>query len=227
MKYKNMQEFNKKLIECRKCDRLVRFREEVSGRNSRYAGENFWSRPVPGFGDISGSILVLGLAPAATGGNRTGRVFTGDKSSDFLVSCLHEVGISNIPTSTSIDDGLEYYDTYITAVLKCVPPNDKPAGEEINNCSEYLEFEIDSMSNLKVVLTLGTVAHTGFNKYLRKKGFDTRGKKFVHGEVYDYGKFKEVCCYHPSPRNVNTGRLSRKQFIDVLWKVKHQANRFH
>lgn len=224
MSFGDIAELNKELINCRKCDRLVKFREEVSHRNNRFSEEKYWSRPVPGFGDINGRILILGLAPAATGGNRTGRVFTGDKSSDFLVSALYEVGIANIPTSTSIDDGLKYFDTYITAVLKCVPPGDKPALGEIDNCLPYLEREIDFMSNLKVVLTLGTVAHNGFNRYLRKKGHNVKGKKFVHGKIYDYGSFKEICCYHPSPRNVNTGRLNRDQFIETLEKMKKEAS---
>lgn len=215
-----MEEFNRNLIECRKCDRLVKFRQEVSGRNNRFSGEDYWSKPVPGFGDINGKILILGLAPAATGGNRTGRVFTGDRSSDFLVSCLYEAEMTNIPTSASIDDGLEYRDAYITAILKCVPPEDKPKTVEIENCYPYLEHEIDSMKNLKVVLTLGTVAHNGFNRYLRKKGYDIRGKKFKHGEMYDYGTFTEICCYHPSPRNVNTGRITREKFIEVLVTVR-------
>lgn len=211
-----MGEFNRDLINCRKCSRLVAFRNEVAGRDRRYANEEFWSRPVPGYGDINGTLLILGLAPAATGGNRTGRVFTGDKSSDFLVSCLYEVGITNIPTSTSRDDGLQYRDSYISAILKCVPPGDKPVSEEIENCYPYLQHEIDSMSNLNTVLSLGTVAHNGFNRYLKRKGFDVRGKKFSHGIVYEYDGFREVCCYHPSPRNVNTGRLTRDDFIRVL-----------
>lgn len=223
LQYRNLEEMNEKLLGCVQCERLAKFRVEVAGRNSKFKNEKFWSRPVPGYGDIDGRILILGLAPAATGGNRTGRVFTGDKSSDFLVSCLHEVGITNIPTSISREDGLEYNDSYITAVLKCVPPNDKPVKDEINNCRGYLEYEIDSMPNLKVVVTLGTVAHNGFNTYLRSKGYDVRGKKFGHGVVHDYGSFKEICCYHPSPRNVNTGRLTREQFVEVMRMVKEES----
>lgn len=215
---------NRELLECTRCERLAKFRVEVANRNSKFRDEEYWSKPVPGYGSIDGRILILGLAPAATGGNRTGRVFTGDKSSDFLVSCLHDVGITNMPTSTSRNDGLKYKDAYITAVLKCVPPNDKPVREELEHCSDYLEYEIDSMNNLKVIFTLGTVAHKGLNSYLKKKGYDVRGKNFIHGTVYDYGKFSEVCCYHPSPRNVNTGRLTRDQFIDVLNIVRRIAS---
>lgn len=212
-------------MECERCARLVRFRKEVSGRSSKFAGQEYWSKPVPGFGDINGKILILGLAPAATGGNRTGRVFTGDKSSDFLVSCLHECGITNQPTSLSKNDGLQYLDAYISAILRCVPPNDKPLPEEIENCSEFLRDEIDSMDNLKAVLTLGIVAHTGLMRYLRRKGYDVRGKKFGHGTVHDFGDFREVCCYHPSPRNVNTGRLTRDSFMNVLGLLKTEASR--
>lgn len=220
MVYRNFDEFIRTVVECRRCERLVRFRVEVASKRAKFSGHDFWSKPVPGFGDINGRMLILGLAPAATGGNRTGRVFTGDKSSDFLVDCLHEVEITNQSESVSTDDGLEYRDAYITAVLKCVPPNDKPLPEEIKACSDYLTYEIDTMKNLKVVLTLGTVAHTGFNRYMRARGYDVRGRKFINGQVYDYGDFVEVCCYHPSPRNVNTGRLTREGFIAVLRKAK-------
>lgn len=214
-----MKEFIDDLTGCSRCERLVKFRVDVASRNGRFNGEEFWSRPIPGYGDINGRLMILGLAPAATGGNRTGRVFTGDRSSDFLVSCLHEVGITNQPTSVSRDDGLRYRDAYITAVLRCVPPGDKPLTHEIDNCSDYLKFEIESMKNLKVIFTLGAVAHNGLIRYLRKEGYDVRGKKFVHGMVYDFGEFREICCYHPSPRNVNTGRLTRDEFIRTLGTI--------
>lgn len=213
-----------RITNCMKCERLVKFRKEVAGRNTRYSQEDYWSRPVPGYGDIEGKILILGLAPAATGGNRTGRVFTGDKSSDFLVSCLHEAGIANQPTSLSRDDGLVYHDSYISAILKCVPPNDKPERTEIENCYTFLEEEIFLMRNLKVVLTLGTVAHNGLLRYLKRNGIDTRGRKFGHGVVHNFENFKEVCSYHPSPRNVNTGRLSRDSFMKVLELLKNEAS---
>ena len=216
MTYASFDDFISKVTSCEKCPRLVKFRVEVASRRTRFSGEEFWSRPVPGFGDINGTMLILGLAPAATGGNRTGRVFTGDRSSDFLVDCLHEVGVTNIPTSTSRDDGLLYDNSYITAVLKCVPPGDKPLREEMENCLEYLSYEIGCMKNLRIILTFGTVAHSGLNLYLRTKGLDVRGNKFSHGKVYDYGSFSEVCCYQPSPRNVSTGRLTRESFISVL-----------
>lgn len=216
LNYSSYDEFIAILTSCKKCPRLVKFRVDVASQRSRYPSDEFWSKPVPGFGDIDGTLLILGLAPAATGGNRTGRVFTGDKSSDFLVDCLHEVGITNIPTSTSRDDGLRYENSFISAVLKCVPPGDKPLTTEIENCSDYLGYEINSMKNLKVILSLGGVAHAGLKRYLKKNGYEVGGKKFSHGAINDYGNFVEVCCYHPSPRNVNTGRLTRDGFIKVL-----------
>ncbi|GGM78271.1 uracil-DNA glycosylase [Thermogymnomonas acidicola] len=216
--WKSIDEMNSELIECVACPRLVKFREEVAQRYKRYR-ERFWSRPVPGFGDISGRILILGLAPAPAGGNRTGRVFTGDRSSDFLVSCLHEVGITNKPTSESRDDGLQYRDAYITAAVKCVPPDNRPEREEMERCSRYLDYEICSMGNLKAVVALGSIAFSAFKSYAKRRGADTRGMRFEHGKSYSVLGVRLFCLYHPSPRNVNTGKLTRDAFIRGLKEV--------
>ncbi|PYB68743.1 uracil-DNA glycosylase [Thermoplasma sp. Kam2015] len=220
----SIAEMNDQLISCRKCPRLVHFREAVVGRDKRFRGQAYWARPVPGYGDINGHILIVGLAPAASGGNRTGRVFTGDKSSDFLVSCLHEVGITNQPTSESRDDGLKYNDAYITAAVKCVPPDNKPTPEEITNCSVYLRSEISMMKNLRVILVLGQIAFQAVLKLLADQSISRSGYKFSHGAVYSLNGVSVVCSYHPSPRNVNTGKLSRDDFIGVLKKVKELAS---
>lgn len=220
MRFESIEQMNSKLILCTRCPRIVKFRVEVADRRSRFLGEKFWSKPVPGFGSIDSRLLILGLAPAATGGNRTGRVFTGDKSASFLFSCLYAVGLSNKADSTSRDDGLKLDQLYTTAVLKCVPPGDKPLPDELENCRDYREFEIENMKNLRVVLALGKIAFDTFKGYLKGKGFDVSEMQFKHGVGYRVGKILFYGSYHPSPRNVNTGRLTREQFINVLQEIK-------
>lgn len=218
-----LEKFNSNLVKCRKCPRLVDFRESVLSGSRRYEGEEFWRKPVPGYGDINGTILIVGLAPAASGGNRTGRVFTGDKSSDFLVSSLYEVGLSNKPESVRRGDGLVYYNTYITAPVKCVPPDNIPLPEEVGNCAPYFHFEMKAMKNLRTVLALGQFAFRAVLNYYSQEGINTRGLKFRNGEYVTAGEVKIFCAFHPSPRNVNTGRLSRESFIKTLRKVKEST----
>ena len=215
-----MEKFNETLFQCRKCARLVNFREKVLSGNKRYAGEEFWRKPVPGYGDIDGEILVVGLAPAASGGNRTGRVFTGDKSSEFLVSALYEVGLANKPESISRNDGLIYYNTYITAPVKCVPPDNIPLPEEVSNCAPYFYYELESMKNLKTILALGQFAFKSILSYYRSIGVNTKGLKFTNGDYVTIGNVRVYCSFHPSPRNVNTGRLNREEFLEILKRVK-------
>ncbi|MHB1470695.1 MAG: uracil-DNA glycosylase [Thermoplasmataceae archaeon] len=215
-----MRTFNDELVKCRKCTRLVNFRETVLSGNKRYAGEEFWRKPVPGYGDMDGEILVVGLAPAASGGNRTGRVFTGDKSSEFLVSSLHHVGLANKPESISRNDGLIYYNTYITAPVKCVPPDNIPLPVEVSNCAPFFHYELKSMKNLKTILALGQFAFKAVLIYYASMGINTRGLRFTNGDYVTVGKVKIFCSFHPSPRNVNTGKLSRESFILTLEKVK-------
>ncbi len=222
MKYESLEEMNSQLISCTRCPRLVKFRVEVAGRRSRFLGEDFWSKPVPGFGNIDSRLLILGLAPAATGGNRTGRVFTGDKSASFLFSCLYEVGLSNKPDSVSRNDGLSVEYLYTTAVLKCVPPGDKPVNGELENCREYREFEIEYMKNLRVVLALGRIAFDTFKAYQKSRGFEVKDVVFKHGAGYRVGNTWLYASYHPSPRNVNTGRLTKEQLVEVLLHIKEK-----
>lgn len=217
--FRDLEEMNSILVKCNRCPRLVDFRVKVAERRNRFFGEEYWSRPVPGYGDHAGRFLILGLAPAATGGNRTGRIFTGDKSAEFLVSCLYEAGFTNKPSSISRDDGLVYYDTYVTAVVKCVPPGDKPTREEMENCLPYLEFEIDTMENLRVILVLGRVAFQSLKMYFRKKGLNL-DFDFRNGDYFDVGNMRVYMHYHPSPRNVNTGRVKKGEFVEFLIKIK-------
>jgi len=216
----SLETLRHKVISCRKCPRLVKFREAVEPRAS-YASDNYWRKPVPGFGDINGRLLVLGLAPAAHGGNRTGRVFTGDSSGRFLVRALHATGFANTPVSESRDDGLVYSDCYLTAAVKCVPPGDKPTRREFSNCSAFLRTEIDLMKNLRAVLALGSFAFGAYLGYVKEEGVDAKGAKFSHGAAFTLSDSSRLyASYHPSPRNTNTGLLTGTMLIEVLERIK-------
>ena len=213
----------KQLVQCDYCPRIVEFRTKVAlEKRKQYQEWTYWGKPIPGFGDVNASLLILGLAPAAHGGNRTGRVFTGDKSADFLIRCLHEVDIANQPNSDSLTDGLIMNDAFVTPVLKCVPPYDKPTAEELRLCSPYFSDEMRILSKIKVVLALGKIGFDGYLRYI-KQNFDIILKDYPFGHDKNYtlpnGKILWGC-YHPSPRNVNTGRLNQKMMIDLLRKVK-------
>ncbi len=199
------------------------FREGVKPRAS-FAHEVYWRKPVPGFGDIDGRLLVLGIAPALHGGNRTGRPFTGDNSGRFLVRALFAAGFANQPVSERRDDGLSYEDCYLTAAVKCVPPNDRPTREEFLNCSEYLDAEISILKNLKAVLVLGALSFSAFLDRLDRNGHSTAGLTFGHGAAYDVGGLHLYASYHPSPRNTNTGRLTLEMLVKVLRRIKLDLN---
>ena len=216
-------QLNKKIIKCNKCKRLVEFRKKISKvKRKQYFNETYWGKPITGFGDYNGEILLVGLAPAAHGATRTGRVFTGDKSSDFLYKCLHKSKLSNQPTSVSINDGLKLFNTYITAALKCVPPGDKPSRQELNTCFSYFKNEIYLLKNLKIIVALGKIAFDACFKFyqdiymLKKSNY-----LFKHGAKYKMPDNKYlVGCYHPSPRNVNTKRININKMIKLFKNVK-------
>jgi uracil-DNA glycosylase len=210
------------IIACKRCPRLVAYREGVSPRAS-YASQRYWRRPVPGFGDLNGRLLVLGLAPALHGGNRTGRVFTGDSSGRFLVRALFETGFANKPVSESLDDGLVYSDCYVTAVVKCVPPGDKPARDEFENCSMYLDAEISLLRNLKVILALGALSFKCYLDYLERQDVESKGIRFSHGAAFKFNRGPTLfASYHPSPRNTNTGKLSQEMLVEVLRRIRRE-----
>ena len=217
---------NKKIINCNKCSRLISFRKEIlKNKRKQFINENYWGKPITGFGDINGNILFVGLAPAAHGGTRTGRVFTGDKSSEFLYKCLHKAKISNQKTSEHLNDGLKLKNAFITAALKCVPPKDKPEKEELLNCFNFFKTEINLLKNLKVIIALGKVAFDTC-LYFYKQNYNFREKyKFIHGKSYKLPKgVLLVGCYHPSPRNVNTGRINEKKMTALFKKIKNKIN---
>ena len=219
------KKLNKTIIKCRKCPRLVKFIQKIS-TNKRKQNENeiYWGKPVPGFGNENSKLAIIGLAPAAHGGTRTGRAFTGDKSGDFLFKCLHSVGISNNPYSINLKDNLKLNSTYVTNILKCVPPDDKPLRNEISNCSNFFNEEFLTLKRLKVIVTLGRVAFDNCinlhkNKYqIKKKFIFKHGKKILlpNGIII-------IPSYHPSPRNVNTKLITNKMMVNLFKKAKKLA----
>jgi uracil-DNA glycosylase family 4 len=218
-------ELNKKITNCNKCSRLVKFRNEISLRKrKKNMGEVYWGKPVTGFGDKNGKILILGLAPAAHGGTRTGRAFTGDKSGEFLFKCLHKAKISNQSNSENLKDGLKLNSTYITNILKCVPPGDKPKNKELNNCSKYFNGEISNLKQLKTIVTLGKVAFDNCIKFYKKKYNLKKKMYFKHGKSYLLqDNLTLIPCYHPSPRNVNTKLISQTMMVDLFKKAKKKS----
>ena len=217
----NFNNLNKSIINCEKCKRLVKFRQKISKeKRKQYINETYWGKPITGFGDINGKILLVGLAPAAHGGTRTGRVFTGDKSSDFLYKCLFKAKISNQPTSEYKDDGLKLNKAYITTALKCVPPEDKPLKQELNNCFKYFDQEINLLKNLKIIVALGKIAFDACKYFYKSKYGLTENIQFKHNKIFKLpNNILLVGCYHPSPRNVNTGRINEKKMTSLFKRV--------
>ena len=213
--YKSLNSLNERIIRCVKCQRLVNFRESVAlKKTKRFIKDNYWGKPVIGFGDPNAKIIIVGLAPAAHGGNRTGRVFTGDKSADFLFKCLYQANLANQPYSIHLNDGLILKNVYMTPALKCVPPEDKPKAEELKKCFVYLSEEISYLENAKIILALGKIA---FESCVKLFNLKPSLYKFIHGAEYTINnKVKILACYHPSPRNVNTGKINSSQMVKVL-----------
>ncbi len=222
------KKLNEEIVSCNKCKRLKIFRRKIAKeKTKRFIDWIYWGKPVTGFGDKKAKLLIVGLAPAAHGGNRTGRVFTGDKSADFLISCLHHVKLSNQPNSYHIKDGLKLYNSYMTPVLKCVPPQDKPTTKELITCFKYFKREIQLLRKKKVILALGKIAFDGCVKFFKKFNYVEKDSKFKfsHGIKYKINnKLILIASYHPSPRNVNTGRLNSKKMIKLLKNTKKLMN---
>ena len=216
------KKLNNSIIKCKKCPRLIKFSKKISKvKRKQNIKEIYWGKPVTGFGDYNAKLMIIGLAPAAHGGTRTGRAFTGDKSGDFLFNCLHKMGISNLTTSIHSRDGLKLNSTYITNILKCVPPDDKPLNIELSNCSNYFDDEIKNLKNLKVIITLGKIAFDNCIKFYKKNYTINKKLIFIHGVKYKLPDGKILIpCYHPSPRNVNTKVINRKKMINLLKAAK-------
>ena len=219
------KKLNKTIVNCKKCPRLVNFIKKVSSKKRKQnINEKYWGKPVTGFGDNKAKLMILGLAPAAHGGTRTGRVFTGDKSGDFLFKSLFKTKISNQSYSREANDRLKLNCTYITNILKCVPPGDQPLNNELTNCSNYFIKELDNLRSLKVIVTLGKVAFDNCTKLYKKKFKINKKFEFKHGKKYLLPDNKVlIACYHPSPRNVNTKVVNTVMINQLFRKAKKIA----
>ena len=222
-----LKELQDTVVRCRKCPRLVVYLKEVSNHKpKRYRDWDYWSKPLPSFGDPDARVLIVGLAPAAQGGNRTGRMFTGDRSGEWLFNALYQFGFANQPNSLRRDDGFKLDDCYITATIRCAPPKNKPLPEEIENCRSYFLKELDLLEKIKVIVPLGQIAFTQTLKILRLKGYDVPPLSFGHGKLYLISKKKElrtislITTYHPSQQNTQTGKLTKSMFHKIFKMVR-------
>ena len=218
-----LSNLNKTITRCTKCERLVNFREKIAKeKRKQYIDQIYWGKPITGYGDQKAKLLMVGLAPAAHGGNRTGRVFTGDKSADFLFSCLYKTGFANQPNSTNKNDGLELKNMYLTTALKCVPPEDKPTSKELKTCFNYFNEEISYLKNVSIIVALGKIGYDACLNYY-KQYYEIKNKDFIfsHGSKNILPDKKLLIgSYHPSPRNVNTGRINQNKMVKLLNSIK-------
>jgi uracil-DNA glycosylase family 4 len=224
----SLDALSREITECTLCPRLVEWRE-LSAKEPprRYRGEKYWARPLPGFGDRKAGIAIVGLAPAAHGGNRTGRIFTGDRSGDWLFAALHRAGLANQPTSVSVDDGLRLRGAYITAVNRCPPPENRPTTEERDNCLPYLVRELDLLRSARVLVALGSYAWTGALLAVARLGAELPRPRprFGHGAEADVGGWSLLGCFHPSQQNTFTGKLTEPMMDAVFARAGELARR--
>lgn len=219
---------NEEIVQCTLCPRLVAWREQVARERRRaYRDFEYWGKPVPGFGDVGARVLVVGLAPGAHGANRTGRVFTGDGSGDFLYPALHKAGFCNQPVSIHRDDGLSLRDLFISSVCRCAPPANKPTTQEIGNCLGYLEREMSMLENLQGIVALGKIAFDYSLRLLRARYNDIPRLQFAHNAFYPLGQGIPwlLASYHPSRQNTQTGRLTEAMFDQIWQSVEHAIDR--
>ena len=211
---------NREVVGCTRCPRLVAYREEVARLKRRaYLGWEYWGKPVAGFGDSDARVLVIGLAPGAHGSNRTGRPFTGDASGKFMYPVLHETGFASQPTAVDRNDGMRLLDLYITAAVRCAPPDNKPLPEELTACAPFLDRELAGLRKLKVVVALGKIGFEAYLNYLKRQGVIASKKSYVfkHGASYRMPDGKVVLAsYHPSNQNTQTGKLTREMFVEIF-----------
>ena len=211
---------NKKIENCIKCPRLSQYiREVAKNKVRRFADQDYYGKPLSGFGDVKGKLLIVGLAPAAHGGNRTGRMFTGDSSGDWLAKIMYRYGFASIPTSETSDDGLILTNAYITAAVRCAPPQNKPTKKEMEVCFDYLNQEYQILKNITIILCLGKIAYDAVCKLIKVKP-----EKFGHNNLFEYNSVKILTSYHPSKQNTQTGRLTWKQWSAVFQKAKRLAS---
>jgi uracil-DNA glycosylase family 4 len=212
---------------CRACPRLVAWREEVARqKRAAYRDEEYWARPVPGFGDPQATVLIVGLAPAAHGGNRTGRIFTGDRSGDWLFGALFRAGLANQPTSRSRNDGLRLHGSYIAAAVRCAPPHNKPAPDERDRCLPYLIRELAMLRQVRVIVVLGAYAYDAVGRVLAELGapLDRPRTRFGHGVEVPTDRYTILCSYHPSQQNTFTGKLTEPMLDAVFERARQLAS---
>lgn len=222
----SLSAIRRQVIGCQQCARLRAYCARVAkDKRAAFRDDDYWGRPVPSFGDRRARVMVLGLAPAAHGANRTGRMFTGDRSGDFLLHAMHAQGFANLPTSIHVKDGLKLKDACITAVVRCAPPENKPRPKEIANCQPFLEAEVKSLGQLRVIVALGKVAFDAYWKLVAAQGVAPRPRpRFAHGFVFRVDDVPAlVASYHPSQQNTNTGRLTSHMLSNVFAKAKQLA----
>ncbi len=213
---KSIQSLNKKITKCKKCPRLsVYIRDVAKNKVRRFKDQKYYGKPLSGFGDINAKLLIVGLAPAAHGGTRTGRMFTGDSSGDWLFKVMHKYGFASIPTSQTANDGMILDNAYITAAVRCAPPQNKPTREEMETCFDFLQQEKEILKNITVILCLGKIGYAAACKL-----YSVKPEKFGHNKLFSYEKFKILTSYHPSRQNTQTGRLTWSQWSAVFAKAK-------
>jgi uracil-DNA glycosylase family 4 len=218
-----LRRLSAEIVECRACPRLVEWRERVAReKRASFRDDDYWGRPVPGFGDPAARILVLGLAPAAHGGNRTGRVFTGDRSGDWLFAAMHRVGLANQAEATGLDDGLRLHDTYVVAAVRCAPPQNKPTPAERDECQPFLLRELALLDRVQVIVVLGGFAYQAAWRVLGEAGVELPSPRprFAHGLEVELDGIMIVGCYHPSQQNTFTGRLTEPMLDAVLTRAR-------
>lgn len=219
---------NREVIACTRCPRLVTYREQVAREKRRaYRDWDYWGKPVPGFGDPLARVLIMGLAPGAHGSNRTGRPFTGDASGNFMYPVLYEAGFASQATATDRNDGLQLKDCYITAAVRCAPPDNKPLPQELAECSRFLDRELAGLEKVKVVVALGKIGFDAYLNYEKRRGLIARGHgyTFKHGARYRLPDGKVLLAsYHPSNQNTQTGKLTRKMFVKIFQEAAKIAD---
>jgi uracil-DNA glycosylase family 4 len=219
---------NREIVACVRCPRLVAYREQIAREKRRaYRDHEYWGKPVPSFGDPEARVLVMGLAPGAHGSNRTGRPFTGDASGKFMFPVLYETGFANQPNATDRNDGLILKDLYITAAVRCAPPDNKPTPQELTNCSHFLDREMTGLENVKVVVALGKFGFDAYLNYVKRRGLLASKKAYIfkHGASYRLPDGKVLLAsYHPSNQNTQTGKLTRTMFVKIFKQAARLAD---
>jgi uracil-DNA glycosylase family 4 len=225
----SLAQLNQEIVACARCPRLIEHCQKIAREKKRAWREcEYWGKPVPGFGDPNARVLILGLAPGAHGSNRTGRPFTGDGSGNFLYRVLHKAGFASQPVATSANVGLKLRNAYITAVARCAPPGNKPTAEELRNCAQFLDRELEILKRVRVVVLLGKIAFDGYLAYLRRRGVlnSRKGFEFGHGVRYGLPDGRTLLgSYHPSLQNTNTGKLTEAMLLRVFKEAARLASR--